>query len=316
MHAFRGQIYESVLDVVGATPLVRLSKFARTYQCDALCLAKLEYLNPLGSVKDRIGVAMVKRAMAEHTITRKTCFVEATSGNTGIALAFTCAYYGIRLVLTMPESMSRERRNMLALFGAQLDLTPAEKGMKGALERARQLVDNDPHAIMLRQFDNDANPAIHYETTAEEIWLDTDHRVDYVVSGVGTGGTITGVGRKLKEYNPNIAMIAVEPENSPILSGGIAGPHKIQGIGAGFVPTILDRNIIDAVYTVSNETAFKTARQAALLEGLAVGISSGAALAVAMEIGTSTEARGKTIVTIMPSSAERYLSTELFSFIP
>ena len=312
MSSFRGRIYDSLVDTVGATPMVRLSSLAAKHGCPAECLAKLEFFNPLASVKDRIGVAMIERARRDGTIKKDTVLVEPTSGNTGIALAFVCACRSIPLILTMPESMSLERRKMLTLLGAQLELTPAQQGMNGAIERAHTILRDNPHAVMLQQFDNPANPDIHATTTAEEIWHDCGGKLDYVVCGVGTGGTITGVGRKLKQYNPDIRMIAVEPENSPVLSGGLPGPHKIQGIGAGFVPKILDRTIIDAIMTINNENALNMARMVARCEGLPVGISSGAALAAALELGKQKGMQGKRIVTIIPSFAERYLSTDLF----
>jgi cysteine synthase A len=310
---FRGRIYDSVLDTIGATPLVRLSRLAEAHGVRADLVAKLEFFNPLASVKDRIGLAMIEAAEREHKIKpRSTVLVEPTSGNTGIALAFVAAAKGYRLILTMPESMSVERRKMLKLLGAEIDLTPAAEGMKGAIRRAEELVRTLPDAVMLQQFSNAANPAIHRRTTAEEIWRDTGGRVDAVVSGVGTGGTITGVGEVLKSRKAGVRMIAVEPEDSPVLSGGKPGPHKIQGIGAGFVPDILRREVIDEVIRVGNETAFQTARECARLEGIPVGISSGAALAAAMEVGARPEYAGKLIVVIIPSFAERYLSTALF----
>jgi cysteine synthase A len=276
-------------------------------------LAKLEFFNPLASVKDRIGVAMIEAAEEQGAITPgKTTLIEPTSGNTGIALAFVAAAKGYRLILCMPESMSVERRKMLALLGAELELTPADKGMKGAIARAQELLDTTPDAVMPQQFANAANPAIHRRTTAEEIWIDTDGQVDVLVSGVGTGGTITGVGTALKARNPKLHVVAVEPEDSPVLSKGVAGPHKIQGIGAGFVPEILDRDIIDEVLTVANQTAFDTARELARVEGLPCGISSGAAIAAALEVAARPEMAGKNIVVILPSFAERYLSTALF----
>ena len=309
---FRGRIYDSLVETIGATPLVRLGRLAEDAGCKADILGKCEFFNPLASVKDRIGLAMVEAAESAGRIGPGSVLVEPTSGNTGIALAFVCAAKGYRLILTMPESMSVERRKMLALLGAELELTPAAKGMTGAIERANELVETTPGAIMLQQFENPANPAIHRVTTAEEIWTDTGGQVDVVVSGVGTGGTLTGVAEVIKARKPDFKIVAVEPEDSPVLSGGVPGPHKIQGIGAGFVPKILNAGIIDEVLKIGNETAFATARRVARLEGLPVGISSGAALAAALELGERPEMAGKMIVAILPSFAERYLSTALF----
>jgi cysteine synthase A len=309
---FRGRIYDSIIDTIGATPLVRLKKLAAEAQIQAEILGKLEYLNPLGSVKDRIGVAMLSSLEAAGKIRPGSVVIEPTSGNTGIALAFVAAAKGYRLILVMPESMSLERRKMLKFLGAEIELTPADKGMRGAVKRAEDLAKTIEGAVIPQQFKNPANPAIHRTTTAEEIWRDSAGRVDVVVAGVGTGGTITGCGQVLKARKANVKMIAVEPEDSPVLSGGQPGPHKIQGIGAGFVPEILDRSVIDEVITIGNETAFEMARRAARLEGLACGISSGAALAAALEVGARPGMAGKCIVTIIPSFAERYLSTALF----
>ena len=309
---FRGRIYDSITETVGATPVVRLKNLAADAGCKADILGKCEFFNPLGSVKDRIGLAMVEAAEADGKIGSGSVLVEPTSGNTGIALAFVCAAKGYRLILTMPDSMSVERRKMLALLGAELELTPAAKGMTGAIGRASEIVENTPGAIMLQQFENPANPEIHRRTTAEEIWRDTGGLVDVVISGVGTGGTLTGVAEVIKPRKPGFKIIAVEPEDSPILSGGVPGPHKIQGIGAGFVPKILNTGIIDEVLKIGNETAFATARKAASLEGLPGGISSGAALAAALEVGERPGMEGKIIVAILPSFAERYLSTALF----
>jgi cysteine synthase len=309
----RGRVYNDITETIGDTPLVRLQRMAREAGVKADILLKLEFFNPLSSVKDRIGVAMVEALEKQGIITPgKSTLVEPTSGNTGIALAFVAASRGYRLILVMPESMSLERRKMLLILGAELDLTPAALGMKGAIARAHELVAAIPDAIIPQQFENPANPDVHRRTTAEEIWNDTDGKVDIVISGVGTGGTITGVGQVLKAKKPGVKMIALEPEDSPVLSGGQAGPHKIQGIGAGFVPAILDRKVIDEVITISNETALETARRAAKLEGIPVGISSGAAIAAALEVGARSENAGKTIVAIIPSFAERYLSTALF----
>lgn len=309
---FRNRIYDSIIDTIGATPLVRVTKLAADRKVEAEILAKLEFFNPLASVKDRIGLAMIDAAERDGRLKPGATLVEPTSGNTGIALAFVAAAKGYRLILTMPESMSVERRKMLRLLGAELRLTPAAQGMKGAIALANELVANDPNAIMLQQFENPANPAIHRATTAEEIIADTGGVVDFIVGGVGTGGTITGVGQVLKEKLPGIKVVAVEPEDSPVLSGGQPGPHKIQGIGAGFVPGILDTKVIDEIIRIGNDTAFRTARDVARLEGMPVGISSGAALAAALELAGRPENKGKRIVTIIPSFAERYLSTALF----
>ncbi len=308
----RGRIYDSILQTIGNTPLVRLPKLSRADGCKAELLAKLEFFNPLASVKDRIGLAMIEAAEASGRLKPDTVLIEPTSGNTGIALAFVCAAKGYKLILTMPESMSLERRKMLMLLGATIELTPAAKGMRGALDRAAELQKTLPDALILQQFENLANPTAHHHSTAEEIWRDTDGTVDAVVAGVGTGGTITGIGELLKARKPSVQMIAVEPEDSPVLSGGLPGPHRIQGIGAGFVPDILKRELIDEVVRIGNETAFATARRAAKLEGVPCGISSGAAIAAAIEVGARPEMAGKRIVVIIPSFAERYLSTPLF----
>jgi cysteine synthase A len=308
----RGRIYDSILDTIGDTPLVRLPKLSRADGCQANLLAKLEFFNPLASVKDRIGLAMIEAAEASGRLKADTVLIEPTSGNTGIALAFVCAAKGYKLILTMPESMSLERRKMLLLLGATIELTPAAKGMRGALDRATELQQTLPDALILQQFENQANPAIHRATTAEEIWRDTAGAVDAVVAGVGTGGTLTGLGEVLKARKASVRMIAVEPEDSPVLSGGLPGPHRIQGIGAGFVPSILKRALIDEVVRIGNETAFAMSRRAAKLEGVPCGISSGAALAAAIEVGARPEMAGKNIVVIIPSFAERYLSTPLF----
>jgi cysteine synthase A len=309
----RGRIYDSIIDTIGDTPLVRLARLPKQAGAKADILLKLEFFNPIASVKDRIGVSMIDALERQGIISPgRNTLVEPTSGNTGIALAFVAAAKGYRLILVMPESMSIERRKMLALLGAELVLTEAAKGMKGAIAKAQEIIAATPGAIMPQQFENPANPEIHRRTTAEEIWNDTNGGVDVVISGVGTGGTITGVGQVLKARKPSVKMIALEPEDSPVLSGGQAGPHKIQGIGAGFVPAILDRKVIDEVITISNETAFETARKAAKLEGIPVGISSGAAIAAALEVGARPGMAGKMIVAIIPSFAERYLSTALF----
>jgi len=309
---FRGHIYDSIIDTIGATPLVRLNRLPQEDGCKADILGKCEFFNPLASVKDRIGYAMISAAEAAGKLKPGSVIVEPTSGNTGIALAFVAAARGYRLILTMPESMSMERRKMLYLLGAEIDLTPAAKGMPGAIARAEEILKEHPGAFMPQQFSNDANPEIHRQTTAEEIWKDTDGKVDVVISGVGTGGTLTGIAEVIKPRKPGFKMIAVEPEDSPILSGGVPGPHKIQGIGAGFVPDNLNSDMIDEVIQIGNETAFATARRAARTEGLPIGISSGAAIAAALEIGTRPDMAGKMIVAILPSFAERYLSTALF----
>ena len=309
---FRGRIYDSILDTVGATPLIRLSRLADEGGSLAEITGKLEFFNPLASVKDRIGLAMIEAAEAEGRIGPDTVLVEPTSGNTGIALAFVCAAKGYRLILTMPDSMSVERRRMLALLGAEIELTPADQGMQGAIQRAEELKAKHPGSIILQQFENPANPEVHRRTTAEEIWEDTGGRVDAVVSGVGTGGSLTGIAEVIKARKPEFRMIAVEPEDSPVLSGGVPGPHKIQGIGAGFVPGVLNKDMIDEIVKIGNETSYAMARKAARLEGLPVGISSGAALAAALEVGGRADMKGKLIVVILPDHAERYLSTALF----
>ena len=308
----RGRVYDSILDLIGDTPLVRLPRLTAELKPRAEVLAKLEFFNPLSSVKDRIGVSMIEQLEADGILREGSTLVEPTSGNTGIALAFVAAAKGYPLTLCMPESMSVERRKMLLLLGAKLELTPAEKGMRGAVARAQEIVDGTPGAVMPQQFENAANPAIHRATTAIEIWNDTEGAVDAVVAGVGTGGTITGVGQVLKGRKPGLKMIAVEPEASPVLSGGQAGPHKIQGIGAGFVPGVLDRGVIDQVVTISNEESFAFARRVARVEGVPVGISSGGALSAAFRLASEDAWAGKQIVVIVPSFAERYLSTALF----
>ena len=309
----RGRVYASITDTIGDTPLVSIERIGKEKGVVARLLAKLEFFNPISSVKDRIGVSMIDALEAQGKISPgHGTLVEPTSGNTGIALAFVAAARSYRLILVMPESMSVERRKMLALLGAELVLTPAAQGMKGAIAKALEIIEATPGAVMPQQFENPANPEIHRRTTAEEIWNDTNGEVDIVVSGVGTGGTITGVGEVLKARKPSVRMVAVEPEDSPVLSGGAPGPHKIQGIGAGFIPAILDRDVIDEVVVIGNQTAFDTARLVARIEGIPVGISSGAAVAAAIDVGRRPENAGKTIVIIIPSSAERYLSTALF----
>ena len=313
--AGRGRVYDSIIDTIGDTPLVRLPRLTAALKPQAQVLAKLEFFNPIASVKDRIGVSMIEALEAQGILKPGSTLVEPTSGNTGIALAFVAAAKGYPLTLVMPESMSIERRKMLALLGAKLELTPGERGMAGAVARAREIVEATPGAVMPQQFDNGANPLIHRVSTAEEIWNDTDGQVDAVVSGVGTGGTITGVGQVLKARKPGLKMVAVEPEASPVLSGGQPGPHKIQGIGAGFVPSILDRSVIDEVIQVSNDDSLAMARRVARDEGIPVGISSGAALTAAFHVAARDDMAGKTLVVIIPSFAERYLSTALFEGI-
>lgn len=309
----RGRIYDAIIDTVGDTPIVRLDKLAREKGVEANLLAKLEFFNPTSSVKDRIGVAMIESLESQgKIIPGKTVLIEPTSGNTGIGLAFAAAAKGYRLILTMPETMSIERRKMLKLLGAELVLTEGTKGMKGAIAKAHELAAETPDSVIPQQFENLANPEIHRKTTALEIWNDTNGKVDIFVSGIGTGGTITGVGQVLKAHNPNVHIVAVEPEGSPVLSGGQPGPHKIQGIGAGFAPAILDTHVYDEVIQVSNDDAFHYARLVAKLEGVPVGISSGAALFAAVELGKRPENKGKNIVIILASFAERYLSTALF----
>ena len=309
----RGRIYDSITQTIGDTPLVRIKRLTAEAGAKADVLLKLEFFNPIASVKDRIGVAMIEDLEARGIITPgKSVLIEPTSGNTGIALAFVAAAKGYRLILVMPETMSVERRKMLALLGAELELTEGAKGMRGAIARAQDLVAEIKDAVIPQQFENPANPAVHRRTTAEEIWNDTKGGVDIVISGVGTGGTITGVGSVLKAKKPGVKIVAVEPEDSAVLSGRPAGPHKIQGIGAGFVPKILDTSLIDEIVTVSNDTALQTARKLAKLEGIPGGISSGAATAAALQVAARPENAGKTIVVIIPSFAERYLSTALF----
>ncbi|MFN7226851.1 MAG: cysteine synthase A [Holosporales bacterium] len=309
----RGKIFDSILDTIGATPMVKIPRLSQAEGLKTPLLAKLEFFNPLASVKDRIGAAMIEAAEAGGKIKPGvTTLIEPTSGNTGIALAFVAAAKGYRLILTMPESMSMERRKMLRLLGAQLELTPAKEGMKGAIAKANELAAALPDAVILQQFQNPANPEVHRHTTAEEIWTDTAGSVDIIISGVGTGGTLTGVASVLKPRKPGLQIVAVEPEDSPVLSGGAPGPHKIQGIGAGFKPDILDASLIDRIIKVSNDTAFATARQVARLDGVPVGISSGAALAAGILLAKEPAHATKNIVVIVPSFAERYLSTALF----
>jgi cysteine synthase len=308
----RGRIFDSITQTIGDTPLVRLNRLPLMQGIKAHILAKLEFFNPISSVKDRIGVSMIEAMEADGRVGPDTVLIEPTSGNTGIALAFVAAARGYRLILVMPDSMSIERRRMLALLGAELVLTPAAQGMTGAVNRAEELAREINNAVIPQQFRNPANPDIHRRTTAEEIWNDTNGGVDVFVAGVGTGGTITGVGQVLKARKPAVKVVAVEPEDSPLLSQGRAGPHKIQGIGANFVPEILDRSVIDEVFTVANQTAFDTARALARYEGIPAGISAGAAIAAALRLGARPEMDGKMIVAVVPDFAERYLSTALF----
>ena len=305
-------IFDDITASIGFTPLVRINKLSPG---GAAILAKLESRNPCGSVKDRIAFSMVEDAENKGLIKQGTVIIEPTSGNTGIGLAFVCAAKGYQLILTMPESMSIERRKILAMFGAKLVLTPAAEGMTGAIKRAEKLLAETPNAFMPQQFNNPANPQVHRETTAEEIWADTDGKVDFFVAGVGTGGTITGCGEVLKSRNKNLKVVAVEPKDSPVLSGGKPGPHKIQGIGAGFLPDVLNREIIDEIIQVTNQDAMETARQLASKEGILSGISSGAAVWAAVQISQRPENKGKTIVVILPDTGERYISTEMFATV-
>jgi cysteine synthase A len=304
------EIFSSITQTTGRTPLVRLNRISKGLE--AIILAKLEFQNPLGSVKDRIGVAMIEAAKTQGLIGSDTLIVEPTSGNTGIALAFVCAAEKYRLVLTMPETMSLERRKLLKHLGAELVLTPGTQGMPGAIKKAKEILANTPNALMPDQFSNPANPEIHRRTTAEEIWRDTKGEVDILVAGVGTGGTITGVSEVIKARKPSFRAVAVEPTDSPVLSGGKPGPHMIQGIGAGFIPEVLNTEIIDEIVTVSNDQAFEVARDLAKLEGILCGISSGAAVCAALEMARARENKGKQVVAILPSTGERYLSTALF----
>ena len=305
-----GKIFNDITETVGGTPLVRINKMAAGL--DAKILAKLEMFNPLSSVKDRIGLAMIEAAERDGKLNKDSIIIEPTSGNTGIALAFVCAAKGYRLILTMPDTMSVERRHLLKILGAELVLTKGEKGMKGAVEKAEELVKETPNGFIPQQFNNPANPDVHRRTTAEEIWKDTDGNVDIFISGIGTGGTVTGVGEVLKKKNPAIKIIGLEPETSPVLSGGAPGAHKIQGIGAGFVPEVLNMDIVDEIIQVADSDAGETARRLAKQEGILAGVSSGAAVWAALEVARRKESAGKTIVVILPDSGERYLSTWLF----
>jgi len=306
------RIVKNLTELIGNTPLLEFGNYRKNKGYEAAVIAKLEYFNPLGSVKDRIGYAMIADAEEKGLLDKDTLIVEPTSGNTGVGLAFVAAAKGYKLVLTMPETMSIERRKLLKALGAELVLTPGAEGMKGAIKKAEEIVAENPKAFIPQQFKNPANPAIHRKTTAEEIWRDTDGKVDIFVGGVGTGGTITGVGEVLKQKNPNIKIVAVEPKDSPVLSGGKPGPHKIQGIGAGFVPDVFNKDVIDEIIPVSNEDAFATGRELARTEGLLVGISSGAAAYAATQLALRPENKGKTIVVLLPDTGERYLSTSLF----
>lgn len=306
------KIAKNLTDLIGNTPLLELSNYEKSNKLEAKLIAKLESFNPASSVKDRIGYAMIKDAEEKGLINQDTVIIEPTSGNTGIALAYVAAAKGYRIILTMPETMSVERRNLLKALGAELVLTEGAKGMKGAIAKAEELAAQTPNSVLLQQFKNPSNPAIHRTTTAEEIWRDTDGQVDIFIAGVGTGGTITGVGEVLKQKKPSVQIIAVEPTDSPVLSGGNPGPHKIQGIGAGFVPEVLNKEILDEIYPVKNEEAFATARALAKSEGLLVGISSGAVAFAATQIALRPENKGKTIVVLIPDTGERYLSTPLF----
>ena len=306
------KIYGSLTELIGNTPLLDLKKYEQYRGINTRLLAKLEYFNPLGSVKDRIGYAMITDAEEKGLLKPGGLIVEPTSGNTGVGLAFVAAARGYKLVLTMPETMSIERRRLLSALGAQLVLTPGPLGMKGAIAKAEEIVAQNPGSFLPQQFNNPANPAYHRKTTAEEIWRDTDGKVDVFIAGVGTGGTISGVGQTLKQYNPNVKIIAVEPSDSPVLSGGKPGPHKIQGIGAGFVPQVIDLTVIDEILPISSEDAFQAARDLASTEGLLVGISSGAAIAAAVKVSQRPDFAGKNIVVLLPDTGERYLSTPLF----
>lgn len=306
------KIAKNLTDLIGNTPLLEVSSYSKKNDIETPIVVKLEYFNPAGSVKDRIGYAMIKDAEDRGIINKDSVIIEPTSGNTGIALAFVAAAKGYRVILTMPDTMSVERRNLLKAYGAELVLTPGQQGMKGAIQKANELAKEIPNAYVPQQFSNPANPKIHRETTAEEIWNDTDGKVDIFIAGVGTGGTITGVGETLKKHNPNVKIVAVEPFDSPVLSGGNPGPHKIQGIGAGFVPDVLNLKVVDEIFKVKNEDSFKAAKELASTEGLLVGISSGAAVHAAKEIAKRPENKGKVIVVLLPDTGSRYLSTTLF----
>ncbi|BES62324.1 cysteine synthase A [Dysgonomonas capnocytophagoides] len=309
-----GTIAKKLTDLIGNTPLLELSNYEKKHNLEAKVIGKLEYFNPASSVKDRIALAMITDAEEKGLLKQDSVIIEPTSGNTGIGLAFVSAAKGYKLTLTMPETMSIERRNLLKALGANIVLTPGPDGMKGAIAKANELKETTPNAVILQQFENPANPAIHRKTTAEEIWRDTDGKVDIVVAGVGTGGTVSGVGEVLKQRNPNIQIVAVEPTDSPVLSGGKPGPHKIQGIGAGFIPKTYDASVVDEIIQVQNDDAIRTSRILAREEGLLVGISSGAAVYAAAELAKRPENKGKNIVAILPDTGERYLSTVLYAF--
>ncbi len=309
-----GKIANRLTDLVGNTPLLELTNYNKKHGLEARLIVKLEYFNPAGSVKDRVALAMIETAEQSGILKPGATIVEPTSGNTGVGLAFVAASKGYKLILTMPDTMSIERRNLLKALGAELVLTPGSEGMKGAIAKAIEIQESTPDAIILQQFENAANPAMHQRTTGQEIWRDTDGQIDYFVAGVGTGGTVTGVGRALKAHSPAVKIVAVEPADSPVLSGGNPGPHKIQGIGAGFVPKIFDATIVDAIVGVENDDAIRTGRELAATEGLLVGISSGAAVWAATQIAKLPENKGKTIVALLPDTGERYLSTLLYAF--
>ena len=308
------KIAKKLTDLIGNTPLLELQRYNRKHELDARLIGKLEYFNPGGSVKDRVAVSMIDDAERKGLLRPGALIIEPTSGNTGVGLALVAAVRGYTLILTMPETMSLERRNLLKALGAKIVLTPGAEGMKGAIAKAEALKQENPGSVILQQFENPANPAAHIATTGEEIWRDTEGKIDIFVAGVGTGGTVTGVGKALKKHNPNIRIVAVEPASSAVLSGGKAGPHKIQGIGAGFVPSIYDASVVDEVLPIENDDAIRSSREVASVEGLLVGISAGAAIAAATQIAKRPENRGKTIVALLPDSGERYLSTELFAF--
>lgn len=307
------KIAKQLTELIGNTPLLELSNYERELELQAKVVAKIEYFNPLGSVKDRVANAMIEQGIEDGIINHDTVIIEPTSGNTGVGLAFVCAAKGLHLILTMPDTMSIERRKIVTAFGAEIVLTKGREGMKGAIAKAQELKEEYGNAFIPQQFENEANPKVHQRTTAQEIWRDTDGNVDIFVSAVGTGGTVTGTGRGLKEHNPDLKLVAVEPAGSPVLSGGKPGPHKIQGIGAGFIPKVVDLSIVDEIIPVGNDEAFETSRKVAKTDGVFVGISSGAALYAATELAKRPENAGKTIVVLLPDTGERYLSTSLFS---